>query len=215
MAIIRLKEMKIDEITLRIIGTSAIIQHKWIEKMKDQIRRKKMGEKVKARDKCDPKQEFIAATYVGKETGQFGVPCDAIKKCLINAAHKDVGIEKTWVKKSIFIQAQDQDIAEPRDLLLFDKVDDPIMREDIVRVGNSAADLRYRPEFRNWSLKFTVELNTDDIPVESLVKLVNRAGFGVGLQEMRPEKGGDYGRFKVDVDGIQVLEADEIQKEAA
>ena len=181
MGIVNLKEIKIDKITLRIVGTSSIVQHKWIEKMKKQIRDKKMGKKVSNREKCDPNQEYIDATYIGKETGKYGVPCDAIKQCLVNAAHKDIGIEKTLVRKSIFIMPQDQDVKEPRDLVLFDKVDEPIMREDIVRVGSGSADLRYRPEFRNWSIVFTAQLNIDDIPMDSLLNLVNRAGFGVGL----------------------------------
>jgi len=206
MGIVNLKEIKIDKITLRIVGTSSIVQHKWIEKMKKQIRDKKMGKKVSNREKCDPNQEYIDATYVGRDTGKYGVPCDAIKQCLVNAAHKDIGIEKTLVRKSIFIMPQDQDIKEPRDLVLFDKVDEPIMREDIVRVGSGSADLRYRPVFRNWSIVFTAQLNIDDIPMDSLLNLVNRAGFGVGLQEMRPEKGGDFGRFTIDQSYVQVDE---------
>ena len=74
MGIVNLKEIKIDKITLRIVGTSSIVQHKWIEKMKKQIRDKKMGKKVTNREKCDPNQEYIDATYVGKETGKYGVP---------------------------------------------------------------------------------------------------------------------------------------------
>ena len=214
MAIAKLMEMKSDEVTLRIIGTTPIIQHKWDVKNRDLIRRKKMGEKVKAREKCNPEQEFVSATYVGKNTGKFGVPCDAIRQCMINAAHKDVGIEKTLVRKSVFILPEDEDVTELRDLVLFDQVDEPIMREDIVRVGSGSADLRYRPEFRNWSIKFTAELNTDDIPVESLINLINRTGFGVGIQEMRPEKGGTYGRFKIDTSYIQVEDASKIQKVA-
>ena len=57
-------------------------------------------------------------------------------------------------------------------------------------------------------------MNTDDIPVESLINLINRAGFGVGIQEMRPEKGGTYGRFKIDTSYIQVEDASKIQKVA-
>ena len=189
MAVINLKAMKVDDVSMRVIGTTPLVQHKWIEKMRKQIRDKKMGKKVTNREKCDPQQEFIGATYVGKETGKYGVPCDAIKQCLVNAAHKDIGIEKTLVRKSIFIKSQDRDLIEPRDLVLFDQTDDPIMREDIVRVGAGSADLRYRPEFQNWS-----------------IILVIRAGCGVGLQEMRPEKGGDFGRFTVDTSYVQVLE---------
>jgi len=211
MAIITLREIKVDDVELRIVGTSPVVQHKWIEKMKKQIRDKKLGVKTKNREKCDPNQEYLDATYVGAETGKHGVPCDAIKKCMVNAAHKDIGIEKTLVRKAIFVVPQDRDNTDNRDLVLFDKADDPIMREDIVRVGSGSADLRYRPEFRNWSIIFTVQVNTDDVPVESLMNLLNRAGFGVGLQEMRPEKGGDYGRFQIDKDYVATTTVSQIR----
>jgi hypothetical protein len=32
--------------------------------------------------------------------------------------------------------------------------------------------------------------------------MIERAGFGVGIGEWRPEKDGDYGRFRVDRDGV-------------
>ena len=193
-----LQPITIDTVSLRIVGTSPIVQHKWSEKAKKMLRDKHAGVKTKTRDKRDPKAEFEACLYVGQETNQFGVPCNALKNCIINAAHKDIGVEKTLIRKSVFIGAQDIDKDEKVDMVLFDTADKPEMREDIVRVGTGTADLRYRPEFKKWSILFNVQMNTDAIQLDTFVNLVNLAGFGVGLHEMRPQKSGDYGRFKID-----------------
>ena len=73
------------------------------------------------------------------------------------------------------------------------------MREDTVRVGAGSTDLRYRPEFRNWSMILNFEFDAQALTQPTILNLVQRAGFGVGLGEWRPEKGGEYGRFEVDV----------------
>ena len=104
-----LQPITIDTVSLRIIGTSPIVQHKWSEKAKKMLRDKHAGVKTKTRDKRDPKAEFEACLYVGQETNQFGVPCNALKNCIINAAHKDIGVEKTLIRKSVFIEGQDID----------------------------------------------------------------------------------------------------------
>ena len=72
---------------------------------------------------------------------------------------------------------------------------EPSMREDMVRVGMGTADLRYRPEFKSWSISLPIEYNADAITLEQIVNLVNLAGFGVGIGEWRPERDGQYGMF--------------------
>ena len=79
------------------------------------------------------------------------------------------------------------------------ETDDPIMREDIVRVGAGSTDLRYRPEFAEWAMVLTLEYDSKALTQEAILNLIDRAGVGVGLGEWRPEKGGEYGRFEVDV----------------
>ena len=178
--VITLEEMQQSILTTRIQGVSPLIQHKWSEKALNMLRDKHAGVKVKNRDVRVPEQEFKDAAYVCDD-GRFGFPAGGIKKCLINAAHKDIGLEKTLLRKSLFILP-----------------DDPIMREDIMKVGQGSTDLRYRPEFRNWSIVIKIEFDSLSLTQKTILNLIQRAGFGVGLGEMRPEKSGEYGRFEVD-----------------
>ena len=191
--VITLEEMQQSVLTTRIIGISPFIQHKWSEKAIQMMRDKHAGVRVKNREIRKPEEEFRDAAYVC-EDGRFGFPAGGIKACLIGAAHKDIGLEKTLLRKSLFIIPDD-----PINNLIALETDDPLMREDTVRVGAGTTDLRYRPEFRNWGMILNFEFDAQALTQPTILNLVQRAGFGVGLGEWRPEKGGEYGRFEVDV----------------
>lgn len=186
---VRLKPINRQSIEVVIEGITSLIQHKWSEKAIREIREKKGGKKTKNREICDPESEFKAATYFTRG-GKYAIPVSAIKNAIITAAHKDIGIEKTLVKKALFIRADE-------DGLILMKCDRPIMREDYVRVGMGGADLRYRPEFKKWEVTLHCDIDAELLQPADLINLINRAGFGVGIGEWRPEKSGDNGRFQV------------------
>lgn len=187
---VKLEPIKSQLVELRIVGTSPYISHAWSEKALKMIREKQAGKKTKARDVREPEAEAMAAAYY-TEDGEYGIPAMAIKAAMIGAAHKDLGIEKTLVKKALFLRCDDANMVLP---IAYEKM---VIREDQVRVGQGSADLRYRPEFRGWSAVVVFEVDTALLTDADLVNLLNRAGFGVGIGEWRPEKGGEFGRFSV------------------
>ena len=188
---VKLTPIKRQIVKMRIVGTSPLIQHQWDEKALGMIRDKHAGKKTKARDVRDPQAEGEAAMY-RTDKGKYGVPAMAIKSAIITAAHKDIGIEKTLVRKALFLVCNDSKKILPMDC------DAPEIVEDTVRVGAGSADLRYRPYFYRWAVDLTWEIDGELLRVEDLLNLIDRAGFGVGICEWRPEKGGEYGRFEVD-----------------
>lgn len=188
---VRLQPINKRRVALRINGISTLIQHQWSDKALGMMRDKHAGKKTKTRDVRNPEEEGKAAAY-RTDDGAFGVPALAIKSAIITAAHKDIGIEKTLVKKALFILCDDS-----HKVLLMD-CDDPVITEDPVRVGQGSTDLRYRPYFHRWAVDVVFEIDNELLQVEDLVNLIDRAGFGVGIGEWRPEKGGEYGRFEVD-----------------
>jgi len=191
MSVIELKPINRRHLTVTIKGKSTLVHHKWDEKSRQQMRDKHGGIKTKKRDVRDPEAEFLAATHFTKN-GEYGLPAGAIRECVINAAHKDLGIEKTLVRKAFFVLCEDSGN------ILALETEEPVMKEDVVRVGQGSTDLRYRPYFDSWSCTFVIEYNADLLTVESCLTLLDWAGFGVGLLEMRPEKGKEFGRFEVD-----------------
>lgn len=192
MAQITLKPIAKRRMTFAIRGTSPLIMHQWSEKAKREMRDKQQGgKKTKTREKREPEAEAKAATYVD-DSGQIGIPGMAFKSALVTAAHKDIGIEKTLVRKALFLVTKDSDKILPIE------GSDPVVREDMVRVGMGSADMRYRPEFSEWTCQIELEVDSELLQRDDVLALVDRAGFGVGICEWRPEKGGEFGRFEID-----------------
>jgi hypothetical protein len=185
-----LKPIRIDHARITIEGISPLIQHQWSEKAKESLRGKHDGKKTKNREIRNREEEARAATYTTAD-GLAGVPAMAIKSAIINAAHKDLGIEKTLVRKGLFII-----VSDPGGILAMN-CDEPTLREDYVRVGMGGTDLRYRPQFDHWSVDIDIEFDTELLQLTDICNLIDRAGFGTGIGEWRPEKGGEFGRFRV------------------
>lgn len=194
MAAITLKPIARRKMTFGIRGTSPLIMHQWSEKAKREMRDKQQeGKKTKTREKRVPAEEAKAATYTTK-SGEIGIPGMAFKSALVTAAHKDIGVEKTLVRKALFLVSDDPNKVLPI------TGSAPVVREDMVRVGMGSADLRYRPEFAEWSCQIELEVDSELLQRDDVLALVDRAGFGVGICEWRPEKGGEFGRFEIDPD---------------
>lgn len=188
---ISLNPIKTASLTLTIEGTSILVQHQWSEKAKTMMREKQSGKKTKTREVRNVREEAMAATYRTSK-GEYGIPVTALKAAIIKAAHKDLGVAQTLVRRALFLICND-----PGQILPI-KTEEPIIREDMVRVGAGSADLRYRPQFApGWECDVVVQYDVDMLTPTDIVNLINRAGFGVGLCEFRPEKGGDWGRFQV------------------
>lgn len=201
-----LPSMKRSYVTVRIVGVSPLVQHQWGEKAKEMMRQKQQeGKKTKNRDLRDPEQEGKDAGYY-TEDGKPGVLAVAIKAACIEAAHVDLGIPRALVRKSLFIFPMGRDVVLPLETKSGQGKLKSEIKEDMVRVGQGSADLRYRPYFFDWAVTTKWEIDSDLLKEEDLLKLLDRAGFGVGIHEWRPEKGGEMGRFKVDVDFPMVVE---------
>jgi len=68
----------------------------------------------------------------------------------------------------------------------------------MVRVGQATL-LRTRPIFHNWSFEFTTMYDPSVINEGSLFQAATDAGRLVGICDWRIEKGGNFGRFNVEI----------------
>ena len=202
-----LKGIKKKLVTVRIIGISPLIQHKWDEKAKVMMRDKQQkGKKSKTRELRDPEAEGKAAGYY-TEDGKPALYVVALKCAIISAAHVDLGIAKTLLTKGLFVYPMGRDVVVPLEMPDGKGKVKQVIEEDMVRVGAGAADLRYRPYYYEWAATTKWEIDSELLQVDDFLTLVDRAGFGVGIHEWRPEKRGEFGRFKVD-ENFEVLVED-------
>jgi hypothetical protein len=195
--VVELKPLRIETVTVPVTGITPLIAHRWSEKAKRMMRDAQTGKSRQKKEPKDPEGEFNEARYRLLDAGD-GFPAVAFKSAIVGATRHFDGLTMVQVKQAVFIHGAKS--ADGHDLLVPIDAPDPTMREDMVRVGMGTADLRYRPEYWPWEATLKIEFATTLLSAESLLNLIDAAGFG-GVGEWRPSspKGatGIYGRFEV------------------
>jgi hypothetical protein len=180
--------MAIQKLQLTLIGDSELIVHKWSEKAKKEMLDKHMMLPKPPKTARDPHAEYLESLYVISE-GVYGFPTIGVKASAVSACSFLPEMTKVEARGTFHIDEEFVTIeGEHR------------MREDMVRVGMGAADLRYRAGFPEWRTTFAVKFNSAVLSAEQIVNLFNTAGFAVGIGEWRPQKNGQFGRYHVMTD---------------
>lgn len=166
-----------------------------------------------------PEEYTEAAVDEALKKARFGFPVTSLKQAAISTAYRlGWAKDKASLRPAFFLEPEfdgyyagdlviDYDhkkvdivpnVWKPADLVEIHS-DMPIMREDSVTVMNGAADLRYRGEFRNWTILLTMRYNANgQYTVEQLINMINAGGFGCGIGEWRTERDGISGAFHVE-----------------
>jgi hypothetical protein len=184
-------EFAIREVVIPVVGISPLIVHAWSVKAMREISDKQAGKaKNKKHEIRIPEDDYEQAKHKSPQ-GWEGFPAAGFKAAMIRGA-KMIGLEMKSTQTAFFIRADDEETQ------LVKIVGDSRMRTDMVRVGMGSADIRYRPEYPEWSADLTIEFNSGVVSLDQLYQLVKAAGYGCGIGEMRPEKGKfNFGRFKL------------------
>lgn len=199
-------QVQIDQIgtetaMIPIVGTMPLIVHNFSQKAKQAMLDKQQGKRTLKVNR-DPKAEYEAAFYRTKDG--YGFPVTAFKAATVSGARfygKDV--KMTELRQFIFMRGILSDTCPQA---LVEIVGEPHMREDVVRLTGTTADLRYRPEFTEWSAVLEVTYVTSALSRDSILSLVDAGGLGVGVGEWRPERRGEFGTYRIDpTREVQVL----------
>ncbi len=186
-------------ISVPIEGVTELIVHNWDEKARKMIRDKVTGKKSirGIREARIPENDYEASKYKSTD-GWEGVPAGNFKAAMVEVVGKDAGFPRTKAKMSIYIKGDGVD-ADGRQLVRI--IGEPHMREDMVRVGMGAADIRWRAAYSKWSAVLKVEYDADILDDATVINWLNRAGMLSGICEGRPssEKSSsqNYGMFKI------------------
>jgi len=183
-----------ETIRIPIIGIAPLMTNKFSNKAKQQMR-DAMQNRKSPREPKNPEQEYHDAAYY-LDDGERGMQAIAFKKCTVSAArYFPKNVTMVGLKQALFMEGE---FSKKEGLMLVRIIGTPEMREDVVRVGNGGADLRYRPYWYEWSASIDVTYVKSMLTRDSVLSLVEAGGLGVGVGEYRPEKGGDCGTFKID-----------------
>ena len=213
--VVEIRPVEIETVKIRIVGDTPLIVHNWSEKAK-RMMLEAQQRTTRTKPKHDirrPFEDFVESLYwltekpvadndeelaekyeeAVKNGAKFGIPCSAIKQAANSAAYR-----KGWfsnqmaLRGAYFVRGMDN----PDFVTICG--DTPIMREDMVTVGNGGTDLRYRAEFKNWYADLTISYNANgQYSLENIVNIINVGGFVCGVGEWRPERDGQYGMFHV------------------
>lgn len=207
--IIEIKPIQIKKATIHIEGDTPLIVHAWSEKAKREMLEKQMKvTKTKAKTAKNPVEDFIRSMYwltpmpeemteaafdeAINNGARFGFPVTGFKQAAISAAYRmGWAKDKASLRGAFFIDCDENQMIEI-------KGDAPIMREDMVKLQGTTADIRYRGEFRNWSAEMTISFNENgQYTLEQIINIINAGGYVCGVGEWRPERDGQYGMFHV------------------
>lgn len=197
-----------------VVGEEPLIVHRFGEKARKQLRESDAQSGPKTRKKVhearDPEAEYVEAFYfIDKKNpdARFGttrpnadipakdripgIPAAGLKAAMVTAG-ADGGFFKTAMKRAFWVKGDHGELSAIRG-------SKPWMREDVCRLSGvgRAPQLRYRPQIDEWEATFIVSYDETMIDEESILNLVARAGYSVGLFEWRPEKGGTFGVFRL------------------
>lgn len=204
-----IRPLDIKRVKIKIVGDSPLIVHAWSEKAKRQMLESQMRTtKTKAKEIRDPYKDFVDSMYwltekpeatpnafenAVKNGAKWGFPVTAIKQSANSSAYR-LG----WVKNqmelrgSYFLETEFGEMFEIKGSI-------PEMREDMVRVGQGTADLRYRAEFKDWYAELTLKYNASgNLSLEQILNCISAGGYTCGIGEWRPERDGSYGMFHIE-----------------
>lgn len=195
---ISIDRLGVETLLVPILGASPLIVHKFNEKSKRQMLDAMQGKK-KVKEVRDPQADYESSfyRYIDPITGEagYGFPMIAFKAATVSAARLyDKSVAMTALRQQLFFTGIPD--TDGQQVAVIDGT--PVMREDVVRLGMSGTDLRYRPMFPEWRTMLRVTYIKSSISKNSVLSLIDAGGLTVGIGEWRPERKGDFGTFRID-----------------
>lgn len=222
--VITIRKPKLAKIKLKIVGDTPLIVHCWSEKAMREMLDAQQGRNKTKKKPCKlPFDDFARSLYwmtpmptetiidegnneprevcteemfekALAEGARFGFPANSFKQAA-NASAFRMG----WVKNQMALRGSYFLNAEDNGELVEIKGCQPMLREDVVKVGMGTADLRYRAVFEDWHCDMILEYNASGIlKLDDILSCIELGGYACGVGEWRVERDGTFGRFHVE-----------------
>ena len=212
--VVDVPKVSVKRFKVRIVGDTPFIAHAWSEKAKREMLDNQTGKPKKAKEPKNPVADFINSMYwltpmpeemtekafedAVKKGAKFGMPVVMFKKAAAKGARLNGAAKfnnevfaRMWITGDAGEFATIKTAPETA----------PVMREDMVKIGGATkvADLRYRGEFRDWSVELNIAINSNIASIEEVINYLNLGGFSAGVGEWRINKGGIFGAYHCEI----------------
>lgn len=187
--------MKTFEVEVK--GTTPLMHHKMTEEALFQLMGAKTAKK-KAKEIKTPRE--IAEEHAYKTTdGKYYIPLSYVSGAFQHVAsdYKQTNSQRKSYKAiagGVFRPLGEAAILTDDNGTPIEKFEVDIRKATNHRAGAVAV---CRPRFDQWSTKFRVQINTDLLPEETALQILNDAGTRSGIGSFRVSKSGYFGQFSV------------------
>jgi hypothetical protein len=189
MIVIERPQIEKFDFKIRSMVGSTMLQNRFTEESAEDIKNKQTGEKGGKKKFKNTEKIFEAKKYKDKK-GRLGVPANALKMAMVNAA-KISGESMTDMRKGFHVIGS---------IIPFDKNSKPKIHEDFLPINGGGRNYTVRCELETWELTVPIQFNSNFISAEQLLNLASLAGFHCGLLDYRPfskKCSGNHGMYEV------------------
>lgn len=189
-----IQEIIQQEIRVRILGTSPMIQHRYpLKAWREMLlpARKRNRAELDQTLKHQPYDEFREAAYVNRDkkaAAMFHIPNAMFHGALAAAALDIPGVQRTQIER--LTKVVDLNI----ELYGVPQIFCAMVRNSGM---NRAPDVRTRPVFPRWACEITVRYVSSIVTAKAVMNLLGAAGVIIGVGDWRCQKGGPFGAFRL------------------
>jgi len=182
------------EINVRIEGTTPLLCNRFTDEAAmsstSQTRAATVG------GKGDPQEQAEKKLYISEATGSPVIPGPNLFRCIIdggkffkNGKSKVTTLKSSLIPACVAIEELEIPIISPKPWMVDTRA---------VRIPSTGGRiLAHRPCFYDWSLEFTMTLDTEIMDIKLLREIVDASGKRIGLGDFRPDCKGPFGKFNV------------------
>ena len=175
-----------------VIGTSPLLMHS----TKGMEREGSSAPKMSKKKIPSAQEEAEAGTYRDSD-GNLYLPCIFFRQALVSAGKgRKIGKQfaTTLFKGSVFDADRGVPLVNPS---TGEIIEEYAIDERPVVIGKARV-LRARPRFDEWSADVLLDYDEEAIQPAEILDALTAAGKRVGVGDYRAEKGGWFGRFRVE-----------------
>jgi len=182
------------EIPVRAMEMSPVVLNKFTTEAQEEMLKKQVEGKTKGNRELRvlaPELEAEARLHKTAD-GKIGFPTAGFLGGMIEVADAE-DLYKKNVQCTITI-IPDAVSTENTDLVLFRKFKEKKTVRDVVKLANGSPNIIHRPYIYGWEAVLRVQYDANRVTPDTVVNLISKAGFSIGIGAWRPYVKGGQGK---------------------